>query len=100
MRIGEKMTVRGFFDEENFDMEVTYKGTETVHTKAGKIKAIKLVPKMPENDLFKGENAVTVYLSDDRNKVPVLIEAQMFVGALKVDLYEYKNLKHRLVAKN
>jgi hypothetical protein len=100
MRIGEKITVRGFFDEENFDMEVTYKGTETVSTKAGRIKAIKLVPKMPKNELFKGENAITVYLSDDRNKVPVLIEAQMFVGALKVDLYDYKNLKHKLVAKN
>src|SRR5690606_38700374 len=99
MRIGEKLTVKGFFDEENFDMEVTYKGTETVTTKAGKVKAIKLVPKMPKNDLFKGENAVAVYLSDDRNKIPVLIEAQMFVGALKVDLYEYKNLKHKFVAK-
>lgn len=99
MRKGEKLTIKGFFEEENFDMEVTYKGRETVSTKAGKIKAIKLVPKMPENEMFKGENAISVYLSDDDNKVPVLIEAEMFVGSLKVDLYEFKNLKHKLVAK-
>ncbi len=99
MRKGDKFTIKGFFDEENFDMEVTYKGHETVNTKAGKIKAIKLVPKMPENDLFKGENAISVYLSDDLNKVPVMIEASMFVGSLKVDLYEYKNLKHKLETK-
>lgn len=99
MRKGEKLNIKGFFDEENFDMEVTYKGRETVETKAGNIRAIKLVPKMPENEMFKGENAITVYLSDDANKVPVLIEAEMFVGSLKVDLYEYKNLKHKLVAK-
>lgn len=99
MHKGEKFTIKGFFDEENFDMEVTYKGRETVDTKAGKIKAIKLVPKMPKNELFKGENSIAVYLSDDDNKVPVLIEAEMFVGSLKVDLYDYKNLKHKLIVK-
>ncbi|NEM99494.1 DUF3108 domain-containing protein [Pontibacter burrus] len=98
MRKGEKFTIKGFFDEENFDMEVIYKGRETVNTKAGKFKAIKLVPKMPKNDLFKGEDAITVYLSNDNNKIPVLIEARMFVGAIKVDLYEYNGLKHKLVA--
>ncbi|MBC5774029.1 DUF3108 domain-containing protein [Pontibacter sp. KCTC 32443] len=99
MRKGDKFNIKGFFDEENFDMEITYKGRETVSTKSGKIKAIKLVPKMPKNEMFKGENAIIVYLSDDDNKIPVLIEAEMFVGSLKVDLYEFKNLKHKLIAK-
>jgi hypothetical protein len=96
LKIGDKINVKGFFDEENFDMIVTYRGRETVNTKAGNIKAIKLTPKMPKNDMFKGENAITVYLSDDKNKVPVLIQAEMFVGAVKVDLYEYRNLKHKI----
>ncbi|MEJ8758033.1 DUF3108 domain-containing protein [Pontibacter sp. H259] len=100
LKKGEKLNIKGFFDEENFDMEVTYKGRQTVNTKAGKIKAIKLVPKMPKNEMFDGEDAIVVYLSDDYNKVPVLIEAKMFVGSVKVDLYDYKNLKHKLVAKN
>lgn len=97
MRIGERTKVPGFFDEENFDMEVEYKGREVVKTKAGEIKAIKLMPRMPKNEMFDGENAITVYLSDDKNKIPVLIEAQMFVGAVKINLYEYKNLKNKLM---
>ncbi len=99
---GDKFTIKGFFDEEVFDMVVTFKGRETVETKSGTYRALKLVPKMPKNKLFKGEDAITVYLSDDKNKVPVLISADMFVGAVKVDLYEHKNLKHRpaLVAQN
>jgi hypothetical protein len=51
---------------------------------------------MPNNKLFKGENAISVYLSDDRNKIPVLIQAEMFVGAVKVDMYKYQGLKTRL----
>lgn len=97
MRVGDKTTVQGFFDEENFNMEVEYRGREIVNTKAGDIRAIKLVPRMPKNEMFDGENSITVYLSDDKNKIPVLIKAEMFVGSVKVNLYDYKNLKNDLV---
>lgn len=100
MRVGEKINVLGFFDEENFNMEVVYKGRETVSTKAGDIRSIKLEPRMPKNELFKGENAISVYLSDDNNKIPVLIKAELFVGSLKINLYEYKNLKHKIFIAN
>lgn len=95
-RPGEVIRVQGFFDGDVFNMDVTYKGRETVSTKAGNIRAIRLVPKMPANKIFNGENAVSVYLSDDRNKIPVLIQAEMFVGSVKVDLYKYKGLRNRL----
>lgn len=95
-RPGEVIKVQGFFDEDVFNMDVIYKGRETVETKAGVIRAIRLVPKMPSNKLFKGENAVSVFLSDDRNKIPVLIQAEMFVGSVKVDMYKYKGLRNRL----
>lgn len=95
-RLGEVIKVQGFFDDDVFNMDVIYKGRETVETKAGVIRAIRLVPKMPSNKLFKGENAISVYLSDDRNKIPVLIQAEMFVGSVKVDMYKYKGLRNRL----
>lgn len=95
MQVGDKLSLRGFFDEENFNMQVTFKGREVVSTKAGDIRAIKLTPKMPKNKLFNGEDAITVYLSDDKNKIPVLIQAEMLVGSVKINLYEYKNLKHK-----
>lgn len=95
-RPGEVIRVQGFFDDEVFSMDVIYKGHETVETKAGTIRAIRLVPKMPSNKLFRGENAISVYLSDDRNKIPVLIQAEMFVGSVKVDMYKYQGLKNRL----
>lgn len=99
MKEGDKFTIPGFLDGENFNLEVTFIGRETVDTKAGKIRSVKLVPTMPENKLFNGKNAISVYISDDKNKVPVLIQANMFLGYLKVDLYEYKNLKHQMIAK-
>jgi hypothetical protein len=94
-KIGEQINVRGFFDDENFDFTVTYRGRETVETKAGTFRCIRLAPKMPPNKIFKGEDAIAVYLSDDENKMPVLVEAEMFVGSVKLDLYEYRGLRSR-----
>ncbi|WP_026461657.1 DUF3108 domain-containing protein [Adhaeribacter aquaticus] len=97
-RNGDVIKVKGFFDNEVFDMDVIFKGRETVATKAGTFQAFKLVPRMPDNKLFAGENAISVYLSDDKNKIPVLIKADMFVGAVKVDLYKYSGLRYKLTS--
>ena len=96
MRVGDVVKMPGYFDGDNFMLEVTYKGREIVETKAGDIRAFKLVPKMPNNKLFRGENAISVYLSDDRNKIPVLFQAEMFVGTVKVDMVRYQGLKSKL----
>ena len=45
---------------------------------------------MPENKLFDGENSIKVWLSDDINKVPLKIRANMFVGAVEVDITDFK----------
>lgn len=96
MRVGDVVRIPGYFDGDNVMLEVTYKGREIVETKAGDVRAFKLVPKMPSNKLFRGENAISVYLSDDRNKIPVLFQAEMFVGTVKVDMVKYQGLKSRL----
>jgi len=98
---GDIIKLQGFFAGEVFDFTVVFRGRETVETKAGNIRAFKLIPKMPENKLFSGEDAITVYLSDDKNKIPVLIKAEMFVGAVKVNLFQASGLKYKLnTAKN
>ena len=96
MRVGDVVRMPGYFDGDNFMLEVIYKGREIIETKAGDVRAFKLVPKLPNNKLFKGENAISVYLSDDRNKIPVLFQAEMFVGTVKVDMVRYQGLKWRL----
>ena len=95
-KLGDQIKIKGFFDDEVFDFTVTFRGRETVETKAGTFRCIRLAPKMPPNKLFKGEDAFAVFLSDDENKIPVLVRAEMFVGSIKLDLYEYEGLRSRL----
>lgn len=95
LRPNDIVAVNAFFDDDFYDFRVRYRGKGEVETKWGKIQCILLNPLMPANKLFKGENAIRVWLSDDQNKMPVKVEADMFVGAVELDLKKYKNLRHQ-----
>lgn len=97
---GTVVGVDAFFEDKSYDFRVRYLGKETIKTAVGKVKAIKMVPVMPDNKLFKGGESIKVWISDDLNKVPLKVKAEMFVGAVEVDLISYKGLKHPFAARN
>ncbi|MCS6824027.1 MAG: DUF3108 domain-containing protein [Cytophagaceae bacterium] len=94
MNPGDMFTITAFFENKIYNMKMRYKGKEVIKTSFGKIEAYKLAPIMPENSLFEGENSIRCWLSADKNRLPLKIEADMFVGAVEVDLKSYKNLKY------
>ena len=95
-KVGDKVAFKAFFEGEFYDFQVIYKGKERIRTKIGKINAIKLVPIMPENSIFDGEDSVEIWVSDDQNKVPLRVEADMFVGSASCSITGHKNLKYPL----
>lgn len=94
LKKGESFVIQGFLSDKVYTMEMVYEGKDEVKTKAGKFNAIKIIPLMPDGDLFDGKRSVTLWLSDDPNRVPLRMEAKMFVGKTAVELESYKNLLH------
>lgn len=94
MKVGEIITVNGHLEKDTYPLKVRYVGREKVKTQMGKIDAILLSPIMPKNGLFDGENSIKFYISADQNRVPVLIRAELFLGAVEVDIKGYQNLKY------
>lgn len=98
LSVGDTIHLAGFFEDEFYDFDILYKGREYVKTQFGKIAAIKLVPVMPNNKVFDGENSISLWLSDDENRIPLKAEANMFIGKAGCDIISYSNLKGSLVA--
>jgi hypothetical protein len=94
---GDMIHIPAFFDNEFYDFKVRYLGKVEVKTKFGTIKAIELSPVMPANKLFKGENPIRLWLSDDLNKIPVKVQANIFLGALELELKKFRGLKNDLI---
>jgi hypothetical protein len=55
-------------------------------TKYGSYKTIMFKPKLIEGTLFKGGEEMTVFVTDDKYKIPVYIETPIVVGKVKVYL--------------
>lgn len=93
---GDTVLVTGFFEDEFYKMNIVYHGKQTIKVKAGKIRTLVFKPVMPQNKVFDGENSVTAYFSDDKNRIPVKINAEMFIGSAGVELTGYHNLRNPL----
>jgi hypothetical protein len=91
---GDLINLPAFYDDAFYDFKVRYVGKEQLKTKFGKINAIHLVPLMPATKLFKGEDPISIWLSDDLNKIPLQVEAHLSVGAIKLELKRMKGVKH------
>ena len=93
----EIVTIDAFFENESYDFQIRYLGKDKVRTAFGKIEAFVFSPIMPENKMFfSGENTIKFWISDDANKVPLKIQAEMLVGAVEVELTNHKGLKTKL----
>lgn len=96
IQAGDTVVVAGFFEDEFYKLKIVFKGREVVRTKAGKIRCLAFRPLMPKNSLFDGEDSIMAYFSDDKNRIPIKIDAKMFIGSAGVELTDYANLRNPL----
>ncbi|KEO74384.1 DUF3108 domain-containing protein [Anditalea andensis] len=94
LKKGEEIVIKGFFDKEIYNLKLIYEGRERLSTKIGSFETLIFSPIMPNNKLFSGEFPIKVWITNDKNKIPVKIKANMVVGALDMEITEAKNLRN------
>jgi hypothetical protein len=95
---GDKIPFDMFLDNEVYHLYIRYLGKETVKTKYGKFRAIKFKPLLVKGTMFEGGEKMTVWVSDDANHIPLRIESPISVGSVKVDMMQYRGLRHPLTS--
>jgi hypothetical protein len=65
-----------------------------INTRLGNIMTYKLVPVMPDNKIFAGENSVSAWITADDLRIPVKIEARMFIGRVGCELTGLEGTLH------
>ena len=94
LKVGDQTDLDMFFDEKNNKFKLQFLEREVIDTKFGKVKALKFRPYVQAGRIFKEQESLTLWVSDDKNKIPLRIKADLAVGSLKADLEAYKGLKH------
>ena len=92
LKINETFSINMFFDKENYVFKMKYTGKENLSTKFGKIKCMKFRPYVQSGRVFREKESVTIWITDDVNKIPIKLQADLAIGSIKVDLDQFKNL--------
>ncbi len=97
---GTVFPINAYLDDEVFQMNIKYIGKEQINTKLGTFNCIKFRPLLLEGRVFKEEEDMTVWVSDDKNRIVIRAEAEILVGSLKMDLNGYSGLANYPISKS
>lgn len=99
LKVGESVNIDMFFDNETTKFKLKYLGNQDIDTKFGIVPTMVFRPYVQSGRVFKEQESLTVWISDDDNKLPIRIKADLAVGSIKADLDGFKGLKYAFKVK-
>jgi hypothetical protein len=96
-KVNETIPVSVIMDNEVFNIYFRYKGKEEKKVKDfGTFECIKFGVYLVKGDVFKEGEDMDVWITDDENKIPVLIESPILVGSIKARVVSIKGNRNEL----
>ncbi len=89
---GDVFTINSIVDKEIWPLKIRYVGKDEIKTELGKYKCLKFRPIVQKGRIFKHEEDLNVWISDDENHVPLRAQAKLLVGSVKLDIVSAQNL--------
>lgn len=89
LEVGKSVWVDSFVDGTSYKMEVKVLRKETIKVEAGSFDCVVVEPLTQAVGVFKNEGRLTVWLTDDRLKMPVLMKSKVLVGSISAELTDF-----------
>lgn len=96
MKVGDVVEFKCFMDDEIWPLKIKFVGDEVIHIRKGKFNCKKFVPVVQKGRYFESENDVNFWVTNDENRIPILVRAKIPVGTVKLHLVEWEGIKHEL----
>ena len=88
-KTGSRGSAQVFVDSKIYELVLVVKAKEVIDTEAGKKASIKTNILLPKNNLFKEDDAIRLWISDDEYQVPLKVQVNLKIGFLTIDLIDY-----------
>ena len=92
LKRGDEIAIDMFMDSQVYPFKLRFLGKEVINTKFGKINTLVFRPLVQSGRIFKAQESVTIWITDDSNKIPIKMNADLTVGSLRAELEAYKGL--------
>lgn len=96
---GDTFPVDFFLDDSVYVTQIEYDGREQITTREGTFNTLRFKPMVLTGKVFSQPYPMTLWISDDKNRIPVLIESGLKVGSIRMELSEYEGLRNPLYSR-
>jgi hypothetical protein len=89
LQVGQQFGLPTHSSRKDYSLEVFVHGRETVRVPAGTFDCFVVEPVILGDGLFQHEGKLTIWLTADERKLPVLMKTKVKVGSIDASLKEY-----------
>lgn len=97
--INQEYMLDFYLDDSAYVSKIIYLGKEIVETSLGKFRCLKFKPMVAQGEVFQEPYPMVLWVTDDRNKAPILGKSAVIVGSVKLELVKVSGLKYPMEAK-
>jgi hypothetical protein len=96
VEVNDEYQIDFYLDDSVYVSRIIFLGRERVQTVLGVFDCLKFKPKVAKGEVFIEPYPMTLWISDDDNKIPILGKSAVYVGNVMFELVSHKGLKHPL----
>ena len=98
-KYGDSFMINTFIDDSTYYVGFKVVKRENVKTKMGTFRCVVIKPLLIVDRVFKSDEDMTLWVTDDDNKIPLKAYSGIKVGAVKAELTNFTGIKNPLKSK-
>lgn len=95
MKVGDQFTIPVYHADKYFMMTSVFLGTEKIKSKLGEKECYVISPRLDEGKVLKTSDGLKFYITKDADKIPVVLELDLTVGAVRAELSGYRKTSNK-----
>jgi hypothetical protein len=99
LQVGDEVPLSFFLDDSTYNSVIIYEGKENVKTGLGTFRCMRFRPMVATGEVFSNPYPMTLWVTDDLNRLPILAKSAVIVGNVKMELTEYKGLANPVTSR-
>lgn len=96
--VGDQFVVDFFLDDSVYVTRIVFDGYERITTRLGTFNTMRFKPMVLTGKVFSQPYPMTLWISNDMNRIPVRIQTGLSVGSLKLELSEFSGLRNPITS--
>ncbi len=95
-KVNDTIPISLFLDNKMYSLYIRYLGMDKLKLEdKSKLDCITFSPLLVEGTIFKGGEGMKVWATNDKNKIPLHVEAPIMVGTVKANVISKKGLRNK-----